>query len=128
MDIEHKAGGLDGAGRIGWVELSRSGRTYHYRGRRLGKTKSGYKYNCVDEETGDRYWVSGPHKDGADKLYGGVVEIDEDARVEYWLRIRERPSLVHLRQYRAGGSTRTGTTTRQNDPRLRARRAGAASR
>jgi hypothetical protein len=95
-------------------------RAQHSIGRSVGaSTKSGYKYNCVDEETGDNYWVSGPHKDGADKLYGGVVEIDEDARVEYWLRIRERPSLVHLRQYRAGVSTRTGGTTRQNDPRAR---------
>lgn len=122
MYVENKAGGLDGEARIGWVELSRSGRTFLYRGRRLAKTKSGYKYNCFDEETGDNYWVSGPHKNGADKLYGGVVAIDEDARVEYWLRIRQRPSLVHLRHYRAGASTRTGGTTRQNDPRARAGR------
>src|SRR5690349_7433585 len=104
MYVEKKSRGLDGDGRIGWVELSRSGRSYLYRGRRLGKTKSGYKYDCVDEENGDRYWVSGPHEDGADKLYGGLVQIDEDARVEYWTRIRGLPSRVDDTEYRAGAS------------------------
>jgi hypothetical protein len=113
MYIENKSGGLDGDGRIGWVELSRSGRTYRYRGRQLAKTKSGYKFNCVDEETGEEYWVSGPHRDGADKLYGGIVQIDEDARVEYWTEIRRMPSQVELTEHRAGASTRTGGTTRQ---------------
>lgn len=112
MYIENKSGGLDGGGRIGWVELSRSGRTYRYGSLHLAKTKSGYKYNCFDEATGDHYWVSGPHKDGADKLYGGVVHIDEDARVAYWTEIRGLPALVALTQYRAGPSTRTAGTTR----------------
>ncbi|WP_441292605.1 hypothetical protein ACSRUE_21385 [Sorangium sp. KYC3313] len=49
-------------------------------------------------------------------LYGGVVHIDEDARVEYWTRIRERPDLAgELTEYRAGASTRTAGTTRRND-------------
>ncbi len=124
MYIENKRGGLNGDGRIGWVELSKSGRTFIYGGRQLLKTKSGYKYNCIDLETGDEYWVSGPHRDGADKLYGGVVQIDEDARVEYWTRIRERPSSVELTEYRAGPSTRTAGTTRRNERRMR----GHASR
>lgn len=59
MYIENKSGGLDGDGRTGWVELSRSGHTYFYCGLRLMKTSSGYKYNGIDEETGDVYWVSG---------------------------------------------------------------------
>jgi hypothetical protein len=119
MYVENKCGGLDGDGRIGWVELSRSRQTFHYGGRHLAKTKSGYKYNCIDEESGDQYWVSGPRKDGADKLYGGIVQIDEDARVEYWTRIRERPSCVELTEYRAGTSTRTSGTTRRNELRVR---------
>lgn len=119
MYVENKAGGLDGCGRIGWVESTRTGRTLHYKGRRLLKTKSGYKYNCVDQETGDEYWVSGPHKDGADKLYGGIVQIDEDARVEYWTSIREQPGLVALTEYRAGASTRTSGSTRRNERRMR---------
>ncbi len=91
MYVENKSGGLDGEGRIGWVEVSRSGRSFVYRGRRLAKTKSGYKYNCIDE----------------------------DARVEYWTNIRQQPSLVHLTEYRAGASTRTASTTRRNDLRRR---------
>jgi hypothetical protein len=50
---------------------------------------------------------------GADKLYGGIVHIDEDARVEYWTEIRRMPSQVALTEHRAGASTRTGGTTRQ---------------
>ena len=122
MYVENKCGDLDGDGRIGWVEVSRSGRSFVYRGRRLAKTRGGYKYNCIDEDSRDEYWVSGPRKDGADKLYGGLVQIDEDARVEYWTQIREQPSLVHLTEYRAGASTRTGGSTRQNDLRRRSSR------
>ena len=113
MYVENQLGGLDGCGRIGWVELSKSGHTYYYAGRRLGKTKSGYKYNCIDETSSDRYWVSGPSKTGHDKLYGGLVEIDEDARDAYWTTVRGEPSLVAQRAYVSGASTRTGGTTRQ---------------
>ena len=113
MYIEDKSGGLDGAGRIGWVELSRSGRTYHYAGKHLVKSKGGYKFNCIDEDTRDYYWVSGPSKDGCDKLYGGLVQIDDDARVEYWTNVRGMPSHVAEREYVSGPSSRTGGTTRQ---------------
>ena len=51
MYVEYKGGELDGPGRIAWVELSRSRRAYHYGGKLLRKV-SGYKYNCVDAETG----------------------------------------------------------------------------
>ncbi len=101
MYIEYKGDQLDGPGRIGWVELSRSRRGYHYQGKLLRKVGSGYKYNCVDDVTGERYWVSGPKKNGENKLYGGMVEIDEDAREEYWLKIRQRPDSVNLRSYRS---------------------------
>ena len=125
MYVENKGGGLNGEGRIGWVEISRSGRSYSYRGRSLLKTKSGYKYNCFDAATGERYWISGPHKNGADKLYGGVVQIDEDARAEYWTKVRALPSLVRLTEYRAGVSTRTGGYARPHEPgRRRAKSAG----
>jgi hypothetical protein len=101
MYIECKSGGSDGPGRIGWVEMSRSTRSYYYAGRRFQKTKSGYKYNCLDAETGEEYWISGPKKNGTDKLYGGVVEIDEDARVEYWTTVRKRPGSSRLTKYRS---------------------------
>jgi hypothetical protein len=101
MYIENKSEGLDGPGRIGWVEFSKSGRSFYYQGRRLQKTKSGYKYNCFDSETGDNFWITGPKKDGGDKLYGGVVEIDDDAREEYWINIRNMPQHKELTRYRS---------------------------
>lgn len=100
MYIEAKGGGLDGPARIGWVDYSRSFRSMTYQGKRFLKC-IGYKYNCIDEETGERYWISGPRKDGSDKLYGGVVEIDEDARLPYWMEIRRAPGSCHLTQFRS---------------------------
>jgi hypothetical protein len=96
MYIECKANGLDGPGRIGWVEVSRSTRSYVYGGKRFLKIRSGYKYNCIEEGSGNAYWISGPKKKGGDKLYGGFVEIDDDARVEYWTKIRNQPESVNL--------------------------------
>jgi hypothetical protein len=81
---------------MGWVEISRSTRSYVYRGKRYLKVRSGYKYNCVEEGSGDEYWISGPKKRGGDKLYGGEFEIDDDVRVEYWTTIRNQPEFVHL--------------------------------
>lgn len=41
--------------------------------------------NFFEVATGDEYWISGPRKDGADRLHGGrePVEIDPDVRVAY---------------------------------------------
>lgn len=95
MYVEVKDNGqVTGQGRIGWVEMSKSSRSYVYKGRRFLKTKSGYKYNCIDEVTRDHCWISGPKKRGGDRLYGRRVEIDEDARVEYWTTIRSKPESV----------------------------------
>ena len=101
MYIECKSGGLDGAGRIGWIEFSRSLRSFYYRGKLFQKTKSGYKYNCFEVDTGENNWITGAKKNGGDKLYGGIVEIDEDARIEYWTKIRGLPEAAHLTKYRS---------------------------
>lgn len=98
MYIEDKSGALSSMSRIGWVEISRSARSYTYAGKRFLKTKSGYKYNCIEEGTGARYWISGPKRRGGDTLYGGVVDIDDDVRVEYWTEIRGQPGSLHLKQ------------------------------
>lgn len=101
MYIEQKdQGGLEGPGKIGWVELSRSRRAYRYGGKVLQKVV-GFKHNCVDAETGGAFWVSGPKKNGEDKLYGGVVDIDEDAREEYWKTVRGLAERVNDRSYRS---------------------------
>ncbi len=96
MYIEDKRDGLIGPARIGRVTYSKSGRTLYYGGKSFAPV-SGYKYNHIDEEAGDHYWISGPHKDGKDRLYGEriPVEIDEDVREEYWRDIRGRPDLIH---------------------------------
>jgi hypothetical protein len=95
MYIEDKSEGLNGPARIGRVTLSKSGLSLYYAGRmfeRLGG--QGYKANYFDSETGDHFWISGPRKDGRDRLYEGSivpVEIDSDVEQEYWREIR-RPA------------------------------------
>jgi len=94
MYIESKAEGLSGPARIGRVTFSRSGRTITYGGRSFRSLKGyGFKANFFDVETGEEHWISGPRRDGADRLYGEAlpVEIDEDVRAEYWSEIRGLP-------------------------------------
>ena len=95
MYIEYKGGELTGPARIGRVTFSKTGRTLHYGGRSFRSLKgAGFKANFYDVETGEEYWISGPRRDGNDRLYGEpvAVEIDEDVREEYWTHIRRRPS------------------------------------
>ena len=94
MYIESKAGGLSGPARIGRVTFSKTGKTLYYQGRTFQSLKGrGFKSNFYDVATGEEYWISGPRKDGADRLYGGrdLVEIDPDVRLEYWRDIRGLP-------------------------------------
>jgi hypothetical protein len=94
MYIENKADGLDGRGRIGGVRYSKSGVTIYY-GDKVLRRANGCKANHVDIESGDEYWISGPKKNGGDRLYGQPgIEIDEDVRVEYWTTIRKQPKNV----------------------------------
>ena len=91
MYIEDKSGGLDGPARIGRVTFSKSGRSISYRGRTFQSLSGrGFKANYFDVETGEHFWISGPKRDGNDRLYGGSkpVEIDEDVSKEYWRNIR----------------------------------------
>ncbi len=91
MYVECKAGGLVGAGRIGRVRFSKTGRTLYYDGKTFQSLKgSGFKANFYDVETGEDYWISGPHKDGGDRLYGErlPIVVDDDVNEEYWTQIR----------------------------------------
>jgi hypothetical protein len=97
MYIEFKGDDLTGPARIGRVAFSKTGRTLYYAGKTFQSLKgTGFKANYYDVETGEEYWISGPRRDGADRLYGErlPVEIDEDVREEYWREIRRRPSRV----------------------------------
>ena len=103
MYVEYKGGGLTGPGRIARVEFSKSGRSVYFQGRRLQSLNgAGFKANYFDVETGEPFWVSGPKKNGEDRLYGGVVEVDEDVREEYWAQIRHQPEKIGQSQYRSG--------------------------
>jgi hypothetical protein len=91
MYIEDKSAGLTGPARIGRVTFSKTGRTIYYQGRAFRSLKGdGFKANFYEVSTGAHFWISGPHKDGADTLYGGAqpVAIDADVRDEYWREIR----------------------------------------
>src|SRR5215208_1889727 len=98
MYIEDKTEDLSGRARIGRVSFSKTGRTLHYAGRTLQSLKGGgSKANYADVDSGEQFWISGPRRDGADRLYGEAlpVEIHEDVRREYCVEIREQPSRVN---------------------------------
>jgi hypothetical protein len=95
MYIECKAGALSGGeARIGRVTFSKTGQTIYYNGRTFHKILGGgFKANYYEEISRDEYWISGPRKDGKDRLYGErvAIVIDEDVRDEYWTEIRKLP-------------------------------------
>ena len=93
MFIEDKSAALSGGpARIGRVTFSKTGRTVYYQGRSFQRWE-GFKSNHVDVKTGEEFWISGPRRDGLDRLYGErvPVEIDADCRAEYWTEIRRQP-------------------------------------
>ena len=87
-----------GYARIGRVTFSKTMRSVHYNGKAYRKV-SGYKYNFIEEETGDYYWISGCKKDGTDRLYNERVpiQIDGDVREEYWRDIRQLPCEINVK-------------------------------
>ena len=91
-----------GPARIGLVTFSKTGKTLRYLGKEL-QPICGYKANDLDVETGEFYSISGCRKKGDDTLYPGIVEVDENVREEYWVRIRNRPDCVHLTSFRSEG-------------------------
>jgi hypothetical protein len=99
MYIESKAGGLNGSARIGRVTFSKTGLSIYYRGKIFLRIQ-GFKANYRNQETFDEYWMSGPRRDGKDRLYVSniPVEIDDDVREEYWTEIRKKPELKNRSQ------------------------------
>ena len=94
MYIEDKSAGLNGPARIGRVTYSKTGQSIYYGGRTFQRLcGDGFKANYFDADTGDHFWISGPRKDGQDRLYPSSsmpVEIDSDVHDEYWSDIRGR--------------------------------------
>ena len=104
MFLECKTGEAAGLARIGRVRFSKTGRTIYYGGRALrASAGQGIRGNYADIETGDEWWVSGPKKRGGDTLFGGLVEVDEDVRDEYWRTIRGQPACVGQATIRCSG-------------------------
>jgi hypothetical protein len=120
MYIEDKSDGLIGPARIGRVSFSKSGRTLYYSGRSFRSLGGGYKANYYDVETGDEFWISGPRRDGRDRLYDEriPVEIDHDVRREYWTEVRGRPDLAS--EPVANGRRHRGGERPRSDPSPRA--------
>jgi hypothetical protein len=86
MYIESKAGGLTRPARIGRVTFSKSRATIYYHGKAFQSLRGGgFESNYFDIETGEHYWISGPHKDGRDSLYATHVMpvVDDDVIEEY---------------------------------------------
>lgn len=103
MYVEWKPG-LAGHARIGRVRKSGSGKTLYYFTYVLTSLKGqGYKANYVDTESGMQFWVSNCRKDGNDTLYPGTIDIDPNAREEYWLKIRQMPENINVTSFRSEG-------------------------
>ncbi|MFN0019315.1 MAG: hypothetical protein ACKVP0_13710 [Pirellulaceae bacterium] len=102
MYVEAKPG-LTGPGRIGRVQLSKTGRTLYYQGLAFQPSKSGYKWNYFEVNTGEQYWISRCRKDGQDSLYPAIIQIDEDVREEYWRDVRQLPEQSKKSSFRSEG-------------------------
>ena len=91
MYIERKADQLTGDARIGRVHFSKTGKTLYYKDLVFKRFK-GFKSNYIEVNSDEDYWISGPRKDGDDRLYGErlPVEIDEDVKNEYWAEVRKK--------------------------------------
>ena len=92
MYIESKSVSLNGPARIGRVTFSQTGKSVSYQGRTFQSLKGrGLKANYFDVDTGEQFWISGPRKDGKDRLSPESslpVEIDPEVAEEYWRGIR----------------------------------------
>ena len=110
MYIQDNSGFTEGP-RIGRVSFSKTGKTLYY-GECEFHSLGGYGWKanfydensrCPDAGTVSHYWISGCKKDGQDTLYPDTVLIDEDAREEYWLNIRNLPDQVKDSSFRSEG-------------------------
>lgn len=68
MYIESKAERLQGPARIGRVTFTKSGKGIYYGDREFYRI-NGFKANYAEVGTHEPYWISGPRRDGRDRLY-----------------------------------------------------------
>lgn len=95
--IELKSGYSDnGPAWIGYVSMSKSGRTIYFNGRGMMKLKGQRRGesggNYIDMETGESYWISGVKKNGEDRHWAGSgkVLVEAVALTDYLMTIRAK--------------------------------------
>jgi hypothetical protein len=77
---------------ISSVRFTRSWRTAYWRGRTLRRFPGLFDANFYDVETGEEFWLSGPHRDRSDVRYSGIrPEVDQDVREVYEAFLRGSP-------------------------------------
>lgn len=85
MYIELKTGySDDGPAWIGYVKLSKSGRTIYFNNHAFQKQTGNYS-NYADIENGDEYWISGVKKNESNRHWAGhgIIQIDKRAVKEF---------------------------------------------
>ncbi len=107
MYMETKGAEHQGDARVGRITQTTFSRVIHYRGKQYQphKDKSVHA-NYYEVGTGAWYWITHCQKDGMDSLEPCTVNIDEDARQEYWEKIRKSPDKASQTQYQSPGKGR----------------------
>jgi hypothetical protein len=78
--VELKTGYKDnGPAWIGYVNVSRSGRTVYFNGKAFKRSTQGASANYYDIETYEKYWISGIKKRGGDRHWAGSGKITIEA-------------------------------------------------
>jgi hypothetical protein len=68
---------------ISWVRFTRSWQTAYWHGKTL-RRRPAFDANFYDIQTGEEYWLSGPHRDQADTRYSNIrAQVDADVREVY---------------------------------------------
>lgn len=102
MYVEYKGEGLEGPGRIARVTFSKSRSSVYFRGKAAADSRrSGVQSELLRRRDGRALLGVRPKRNGQDRLYGGLVDVDEDVREEYWTEIRCQPELRQLKEYRS---------------------------
>lgn len=69
---------------ISVVRFNRTWRTATWHGKTLRRWPGMFDANFYDVETEEEYWLSGPHRDGADTRYSSIRStVDQEARDAY---------------------------------------------
>ncbi|MFT4296939.1 MAG: hypothetical protein QM582_16160 [Micropruina sp.] len=69
---------------ISVVSFNRTWNTARWHGKTLRRIPARFDANFADTETGEEYWLSGPHRDRRDTRYSSIIPtVDPDAKADY---------------------------------------------